>query len=68
VTAQGKILHDGREVNLAEVTAIVKGGLDDPETPVVIRVSEKARQGLFVAVWDAAKRGGARTLSFNTVQ
>ena len=69
IDAQGKVLHDGKEVSLAEVTAIVKAGIaDDPETPVVIRSNEKARHGLFVAVWDAAKRGGARTLSFNTVQ
>jgi biopolymer transport protein ExbD len=67
IDAHGKVLHDGAEVSLAEVTAIVKAGLVDPETPVVIRAHEKARHGLFVGVWDAAKRGGAKTLSFSTV-
>jgi biopolymer transport protein ExbD len=67
IDAHNKVLHDGAEVSLAEVTAIVKAGLADPETPVVIRAHEKARHGLFVSVWDAAKRGGAQTLSFSTV-
>ena len=57
----------GAEVSLAEVTAIVKENTTDPDTPVVIRTHEKASHGLFVGVWDAAKRGGARALSFNTV-
>ena len=35
--------------------------------PVVIRAHEKADHGTFVSVWDAAIRGGAKALSFNTV-
>ena len=37
------------------------------ETAVVIRAHEKSRHAVFVSVWDAAKRGGAEALSFNTV-
>ena len=68
ISAASKVTADGREISLAEVTGLVKGRLDDPETPVVIRSHEKARHGVFVSVWDAAKAGGARTLSFSTVQ
>jgi biopolymer transport protein ExbD len=67
ITADDKILFGGHEIGLSEVTAKVKSLVKDPETPVVIRADEKAHQGTFVAVWDAAKRGGAQALSFNTV-
>lgn len=65
--ADGKVTIDGKGVALADVPARVKGGMVDEETPVVIRANAKAPHGAFVAVWDAAKRGGAQALSFDTV-
>ena len=41
--------------------------MSDPETPVMIRAHEKSAHGIFVGVWDAAKRGGAEQLSFSTL-
>jgi biopolymer transport protein ExbD len=67
ITAENKILVGGEEVTLGEVADRVRAGVSDPETPVVIRANEKASQGVFVAVWDAARRGGAQTLSFSTI-
>ena len=67
ITAENKILLHHREIDLTDVTENVKVGLEDPETPVVIRAHEKSSHGTFVAVWDAAKRGGAQALSFSTV-
>jgi biopolymer transport protein ExbD len=67
ITAENKILIDNKEVALEDVTARVKAHVAGPETPVVIRAHEKSVHGTFVSVWDAAKRGGAETLSFNTV-
>ena len=67
VTAQNKVLFNGLEVGIADVTGLVKASLGDPETPVVVRAHQKARHGTFVSVWDAARRGGAETLSFSTV-
>jgi biopolymer transport protein ExbD len=67
ITAGDGILFDDKEIALADVPSRVKAGLSDPDTPVVIRAHEKARHATFVAVWDAARRGGARMLSFNTV-
>jgi biopolymer transport protein ExbD len=67
ITAEDKILFRGDEIDLADVLARVKGGVVDPETPVVIRAHEKSDHGTFVAVWDAARRGGAQALSFTTV-
>ncbi len=67
ITGENKILIDEKEVPLAEVTARVKQTVVDAETPVVIRADEKSDHGLFVSVWDAARLGGADTLSFNTI-
>jgi len=67
ITADDKILLDDREIPLADVPGYVKSGMADPDTPVVIRAHDKSRHATFVAVWDAARRGGARMLSFSTV-
>ena len=67
ITADGKILLGGKEIALADVALRVKERARDAETPVVIRVHEKAKHGVFVGVWDAARRGGAQQLSFSTV-
>ncbi len=68
ITAENKVLFDGHEIGLVEVTSEVKSNLEDPETPVSIRAHEKSAHGKFVSVWDAAKRGGAVALSFTTTQ
>jgi biopolymer transport protein ExbD len=67
ITAGNEIRFEGREISLADVSKVVREGLVDPETPVTIRAHEKSAQGTFVAVWDAARRGGAQALSFTTV-
>jgi biopolymer transport protein ExbD len=68
ITADDKILFQGKQIGLSDVGARVKADLNGAaETPVVIRANEKARHGTFVAVWDATKRGGAEALSFSTV-
>ncbi|MBW2425942.1 MAG: biopolymer transporter ExbD [Deltaproteobacteria bacterium] len=67
ITAQNEVRIDSQPVALSEITARVKAALSDPETSVVIRAHEKSRHAVFVSVWDAAKRGGAEALSFNTV-
>jgi len=67
ITAQDKILYGEKEIPLADVVNRVKMDMADPDTPVVIRAHEKARHATFVAVWDAARRGGAQMLSFNTI-
>ena len=67
ITQQNKILLNEKDVALADVASGVKAKVSDPETPVVIRAHEKSSHGIFVGVWDAAKRGGAQQLSFSTV-
>ena len=67
ITADNRIHCEDKEISLSEVTARVKANANDAETPVVIRAHEKSDHATFVAVWDAAKRGGSQTLSFSTV-
>jgi biopolymer transport protein ExbD len=67
ITPENKVLLEGKETLLADVGRRVKASIGDGETPVVIRAHEKSGHGTFVAVWDAAKLAGAKTLSFNTV-
>ena len=67
ITAQNKVLFEAKEIDIADVPSRVKANIGGPDTPVVIRTHEKADHGFFVAVWDAAKRGGAEMLSFSTV-
>jgi biopolymer transport protein ExbD len=67
ITAENKVLVDGRETSLADLAGRVKDDLAKPDTPVTIRAHESSSHGTFVAVWDAARRGGAQTLSFTTV-
>ena len=66
ITSENKILLGSEEISIGDVPLRVKAALLDPETPVVVRAHEKSSHGTFVAVWDAAKRGGASAMSFNT--
>ena len=67
ITQQNQVLLNDKEIAIADVASGVKSAMADPETPVMIRAHEKAAHGIFVGVWDAAKRGGAVQLSFSTV-
>jgi biopolymer transport protein ExbD len=67
IDQQSKIFVEGGEVSLADIPARVKAGMSDADTPVVIRAHSKSAHEVFVGVWDAARRGGAETLSFSTV-
>jgi biopolymer transport protein ExbD len=67
ITRENKILMDGKEISLADVPTRVKASVAGGDTPVVIRADEHSAHGAFVSVWDAARRGGAVTLSFSTV-
>jgi biopolymer transport protein ExbD len=67
IRADNKIFSEGQELTVGDVPRRVQAHVDGPETPVVVRAHEKADHGTFVAVWDAALRGGAETLTFHTV-
>ena len=66
ITAENKIVFEAREITLNDVVNRVRAGVRSGETPVVVRAHEKSDHGLFVDVWDAARRGGAEKLSFTT--
>ncbi len=67
ITANNKVIYEGKEISIGEVRNIVKLGMKDPaETPVMIKAHERASHGVFMAVWDAAAQAGAEQLSFTT--
>jgi biopolymer transport protein ExbD len=67
ITPENKILYNDQEISLDDVAGRVRDSVKEPDTPVTIRAHERSAHGAFVAVWDAAKRGGANALSFTTV-
>ncbi len=67
ITADNKVLVKDEEVGIAELAGRVQTSLVDATTPVVIRAHQSSDHGVFVGVWDAARRGGAEILSFSTV-
>jgi len=66
IAADNKIYFEDKEISLADVVNRVRANVAEGETPVVVRAHEKSSHGAFIAVWDAARRGGAETLSFTT--
>jgi biopolymer transport protein ExbD len=66
ITADNEIQYGGKPISLADVANRVRANLESSDTPVVVRAHEKSDHGVFVAVWDAARRGGAEKLSFTT--
>ena len=66
IAADNKIYFEDKEISLADVVNRVRANVAEGETPVVVRAHEKSSHGVFIAVWDAARRGGAETLSFTT--
>ncbi len=67
ITAENRIRFNDEEISLADVASRVKASVVGSDTPVTIRAHDQSDHGTFVAVWDAAKRGGATALSFTTV-
>jgi biopolymer transport protein ExbD len=67
IDADNKVYVQEKEVRVGELAGRVQSSLDSPETPVVIRAHESSDHGVFVSVWDAARRGGAEMLSFSTI-
>ncbi|MDJ0787649.1 MAG: biopolymer transporter ExbD [Myxococcota bacterium] len=66
ITAQDKILFDGREIGLGDIARRVRNNVNGGEAPVMVRAHELSSHGVFVSVWDAARRGGAEKLTFST--
>ncbi len=67
ITADNRVLVDHREASLADVARRVGNQVANEQKPVMVKAHEKSAHGTFVAVWDAARRGGAEKLGFTTV-
>ncbi|WP_309399577.1 ExbD/TolR family protein [Cerasicoccus maritimus] len=66
ITSNNKVIYNGEEIPLSQVKNVVKKGMKDSETPVMIRSNEHASHGVFISVWDQAAEAGAELLSFTT--
>ena len=67
ITDANAVLMGGEPISVKDVTMRVRASIQGEDIPVIIRAHEQADHGTFVAVWDAAARGGAKSLSFSTV-
>jgi len=67
ITASNAVMFEGEEISAVDITNRVRATVGDEDIPVIIRAHEKAHHGTFVSVWDAAARGGAKSLSFSTI-
>jgi biopolymer transport protein ExbD len=67
ITAENRILFENQEIGVGAVAGRVKANAKDEDTRVTIRAHETSNHGVFVSVWDAARRGGAKNLTFNTI-
>jgi len=67
VTAEGRVWHGGREIGPDGVRPVVAALLEEtPDTPVIIRADANAATEATVGVIDAAKLGGAGSVSIAT--
>ena len=66
VTAEGRVVHGGREIGVAGVQPLVKRMLQQEDVPVVIQADQLVEAGVLVRVVDEARLGGARKVSIAT--
>ncbi len=63
VGADGKVMHEGKEIGLTGVRPTVKRLCAEESLPVVIQVSETSRSGMMIRIIDEARMGGAKDVS-----
>ena len=63
VTAEGKVIYEGKEIGLDGVLSTVKRLCSEEALPVVIQVNENSRSGLMTRIIDTARLGGAKDVS-----
>lgn len=67
VTSEGRVWHGGREIGMDGVRAVVSALLEqDGQVPVIVRADAAAATEATVKVIDAAKLGGAESVSLAT--
>lgn len=65
VDGQNRIHVNGTKTNPARLIHAIRRELGNPEdTLVLLELADRARWGVSVSVWDAAREAGARKISF----
>ena len=67
ITDANAVMFAGEQIHVKDIPMRVRTSMQGEDIPVIIRAHEEADHGIFVAVWDAAARGGAKSMSFSTV-
>ncbi|WFB35470.1 biopolymer transporter ExbD [Kiritimatiellota bacterium B12222] len=63
ITASGKIMYGGREIQINSLRGVVKRQLTTPETPVILLADGDVPTRLLVEVMDECKLAGAEKVS-----
>jgi len=63
ITADGRVMYGGREIEVAGVRGVVARQLREKEAPVIIMADADARTATLVDVIDEAKLAGAKQVS-----
>lgn len=67
ITETGKIVYEGKEVELGTLGGQIKTAvLRDEDIPVSIQAHKEAKQGQLAKVWSQAVSAGAKNLSYTT--
>lgn len=67
ITAEGKVMHAGREIGVHGVRGTVSRLMRQEERPVVLRVDKSVSIDLYTQVHDAALLGGAQRVNLATL-
>lgn len=67
VSAKGKIEFQNREINIKDISRLVREQLiAAPDTAVLLQIDKKAPTEFFIKVLDASKLGGAKQVGIAT--
>ena len=68
ITAEGSVVHGGREISAQGVRGVVKRILKKEDRPVIIQADKNASIDLYTRVHDEAIRGGAKIVNLATLK
>jgi biopolymer transport protein ExbD len=66
LTESGQVMHEGSDIGVGGVRAIVRQGIAREQLPIIINVEEGAIAGLIVRVIDESKVAGAQNISLSS--
>ena len=68
ITAEGRVMHAGREIGVRGVRGVVKRLLRQKQQPVIVQADKSASIELYTQVHDEAALAGAEQINLATTQ